>query len=192
MDSAEQRGSGGRAACEAVLRNRKIQKVYLERKKVPLLALPCIAGACTLSRVHGVWHYIIMSSRRHAWGARRGACLEALTLPRWPSLACSRIDLERGLEPSNQEAEHDDGLHCEIDSASLPLTWMRPAPLQSKRQALLASIQELEAQYEELRAEMLPLWERHIALTEALPADLQQVRTGLLSHRWHNTQLLNW
>ena len=34
MDSAAQRGSGGRAACEAVLRNRKIQKVYLERKKV--------------------------------------------------------------------------------------------------------------------------------------------------------------
>ncbi len=41
VDSAAQRGSGGRAACEAVLRNRKIQKVYLERKKVPLLALPC-------------------------------------------------------------------------------------------------------------------------------------------------------
>ena len=53
-----------------------------------------------------------------------------------------------------------------------------PARLQSKRQALLASIQELEAQYEELRAEMLPLWERHIVLTEALPADLQQVRTA--------------
>ena len=49
------------------------------------------------------------------------------------------------------------------------------ACLQSKRAALLASIQELEAQYEELRAEMLPLWKRHIALTEALPADLQQV-----------------
>ena len=40
VDSAAQRGSGGRAACEAVLRNRKIQKVYLERKKVPLLASP--------------------------------------------------------------------------------------------------------------------------------------------------------
>ena len=60
---------------------------------------------------------------------------------------------------------------------------LHPAPLQSKRQALLASIQKLEAQYEELRAEMLPLWERHIALTEALPADLQQVCTAPLFPR---------
>lgn len=70
---------------------------------------------------------------------------------------------------------HDGGWRCETHPAPHRLTWLRPAPLQSKRQALLASIQELEAQYEELRAEMLPLWERHIALTEALPADLQQV-----------------
>jgi hypothetical protein len=47
--------------------------------------------------------------------------------------------------------------------------------VQSKKEELLTSIAELEAQYAQLRAEVLMMWDCHISITRALPPDLLRV-----------------
>ena len=51
--------------------------------------------------------------------------------------------------------------------------------VQSKKEELLANVAELEAQYIQLRAVVVTLWERHISLTRALPPDLLRVSSTI-------------
>ena len=51
--------------------------------------------------------------------------------------------------------------------------------VQSKKEELLANVAELEAQYVQLRAMVVTLWERHISLTRALPPDLLRVSSTI-------------
>ena len=69
--SAHSGRRSGSAARASVIRNRIIQKKYLQRKKVPLLALPCRGAACTFTHITGPRQHIITSITRSTCRARR-------------------------------------------------------------------------------------------------------------------------
>ena len=195
--SGKRRGGAARAS---VIRNRIIQKKYLQRKKVPLLASSCQAAARTFTQYCGVIgdHQCIIHKRLLQCNKVPGfplpshtlhleSCAENLALQ---GHACAQSEVPKadfgGACPLGRVKQ---GLSAAQLSPAVALQWLLqtharlqgacadPAcpRMQDQRTALLESVMELEAQRAELRAEMQPLWARHQSLTQSLPPCLQQV-----------------